>query len=81
MVITLATQLKKPVDTWGFILHDYWDYIPSIQLCLCYDRLGNIEEAIRYNNKAAEYKPNDRAVLYNIKYFHGIKEANDILPR
>lgn len=69
----LVTQLNKPVDTWGFILHDCWGYIPNMQLCLCYDRLGNIEEAIRYNNKAAQYKPNDEAVLYNIKYFKGIK--------
>lgn len=71
----LATQLNKPVDTWGLILHDCWDYIPNIQLCLCYDRLGNIEEAIKYNNIAAEYKPNDTAVLYNIKYFHDITKA------
>jgi len=76
----LATQLNKPVDTWGFILHDCWGYIPNIQLCLCYDRLGNIEEAIKYNNTAAEYKPNDTAVLYNIKYFQDINKANEILP-
>lgn len=66
---SLATQLKKPVNNWGFISHDYWDYIPNIQLCLCYDKTGDIEQAIKYNNKAAEYKPNDPAVLYNKKYF------------
>jgi len=72
----LATKLTKPTDTWGFILHDCWDYIPNIQLCLCYDRLGNIDEAIKYNKKAAEYKPNDTAVLYNINYFNNIKNYN-----
>lgn len=71
----IATQLHKPVDSWGFILHDYWGYIPNIQLCLCYDRLGNFEEAIKYNNIAAEYKPNDEAVLHNTRYFQEIKEA------
>lgn len=65
----LATQLEKPTDSWGFISHDYWGYIPNIQLCVCYDKLGKIEEAIKYNEKAAEYKPNDSAVSYNRSYF------------
>jgi glycosyltransferase involved in cell wall biosynthesis len=68
----IATELKKPVDSWGFISHEYWGYIPCIQICVCYDKLGMREEAIRYNNKAAEYKPNDPSVLYNRKYFENI---------
>lgn len=68
----LATQIEEPTDNWGFMLHDYFDYIPNMQLCLCYDRLRNIKEAIKYNNKAAECKPNDPAVLYNKKYFENI---------
>lgn len=74
----LATQLRKPTDTWGFILNDCWGYIPNIQLCLCYDRLGDIETAIKYNNKAAKYKPNDTAVQYNTEYFKNIKNPNKI---
>ena len=35
-----ATELEKPVDSWGFISHDYWGYIPCMQLCVCYDKLG-----------------------------------------
>lgn len=65
----LATQLQKPVNSWGFILHDYWDYIPNIQLSLCFYEIGNIQEAIKYNNKAAECKPEDPAVLHNKHYF------------
>ena len=43
-----------------------------MQLCVCYDKLGNVQEAIKYNNKAAEYKPNDPAVIYNKDYFQSI---------
>ncbi|MEW9096447.1 MAG: glycosyltransferase [Clostridiaceae bacterium] len=68
----LALELEKPVDSWGFISHDHWGYIPCMQLCVCYDKLGNIEEAIKYNNKAEEYKPNDSAVAYNKEYFESI---------
>ncbi|MBU5485215.1 glycosyltransferase [Clostridium sp. MSJ-11] len=70
----LALELEKPVDSWGFISHDHWDYIPCMQLCVCYDKLGNIEEAIKYNNKAEEYKPNDSAVAYNKEYFESINK-------
>lgn len=67
----LAANLDKPVDGWGFISHDFWGYIPNIQLSVCYDRLGNIPEAIKYNDKAYEYKPNSPAVLSNRRYFEG----------
>lgn len=70
----LATKLKKPENSWGFINHDSWGYIPCIELSVCYDKLGNIEEAIKYNNKATEYKPNDPSVLYNKKYFEGLEK-------
>ena len=69
----LATKLKKPENSWGFINHDSWGYIPCIELSVCYDKIGNIEEAIKYNNKAAEYKPDDPSVLYNKKYFEGLR--------
>jgi len=71
----IAIELKKPVDCWGFISHEYWDYIPCIQLCVCYDKLGNIEEAIKYNNKASEYKPEDFSVEYNRNYFKNAKTS------
>jgi glycosyltransferase involved in cell wall biosynthesis len=65
----VVLQLNQPVSSWGFMVQDCWGYIPCIQLCLCYDKLGNREEAIKYNNKAAEYKPYDKAVIFNRSYF------------
>lgn len=68
----MATELKKPVGSWGFFSHDCWGYIPCIQLCVCFDKMGNREAAIKYNDKAAEYKPEDPAVIYNKDYFERI---------
>lgn len=65
----IALQLEKPVEGWGFILHDYWDFIPNLQLSVCYDRLGKLDEAIKYNNQAAKYKPENCQVQRNILYF------------
>lgn len=53
----------------GFILPDCYGYIPAIQLCVCYDKLGKEEAAKMYNDKAGEYKPNATAFLYNKAYF------------
>ena len=66
-----AVNLTKPI-TQGFILNDYWDYIPNIQLCICNYRLGNIEKAIYYNEQAAKYKPDCNAVLYNKTFFEKV---------
>ena len=68
----LATSLEKPTDNWGFLLHDCWGYLPNIQLCVCYDKLGNIDEAIKYNDIAGKYKPYSTAVEYNKNYFKSI---------
>lgn len=68
----IATKLEKPEATWAPILHEYWDFTPCIELCVCYYRLGNIEEAIKYNDKAAEYNPNHPSVIQNKKSFKNI---------
>ncbi len=73
----LATKLKKPKNCWGFIQDDYWGFIPNIELCVCYFKLGNIEEAVKCNNKAAEYKPQDPAVIYNKQYFERLTAIPD----
>jgi glycosyltransferase involved in cell wall biosynthesis len=69
----LATQLERPKSSWGFILEDCWGFLPNIQLCVCYDREGDIEKAIKYNDVAAEYKPQAPAVLHNKSYFEELK--------
>lgn len=65
----LAVSIKPNINNGGFYNEDYSGYIPYIQLCVCYDRIGDIEKAIFYNNKAGELKPSSSSYLYNKKYF------------
>ncbi|MEL7609228.1 MAG: glycosyltransferase family 2 protein [Bacillota bacterium] len=53
----------------GFCEPDCYGYIPCIQLCVCYDRMGMHEKAREYNKEAARWKPDDPAVLFNEQYF------------
>lgn len=65
----LAANLEKPKDSWGFFSDPYWTWIPNIQLCVCYDKLGNHEKAFEYNEIARSYVPSNQSVLDNVKYF------------
>nr|WP_122011570.1 glycosyltransferase family 2 protein [Maliibacterium massiliense] len=64
---TLATSCTK--GNVGFIQPDCYDYIPWMQLCVCYDRMGDAARASAYNEKAGTVKPDDTAVAYNRAYF------------
>lgn len=53
----------------GFCLPDCYGYIPYMQLCVCYDRLGEREKAEAYNELAGQIKPDDPGYRYNLDYF------------
>ena len=57
-----------PPATQGFVLQDYWGYIPNIESCVCCCYLGEYERAEIYNEKAAEYKPDAGPVAHNRQY-------------
>lgn len=56
----------------GFVSPDAYGYTPNIQLCVCFSRMGEIKEAIEYNEKAASFKPDSEAVAKNRIYFSSI---------
>lgn len=64
----LATELEKPIDSRGFMDHASWTWIPHLQLCVCYDRLGMYELAFQHNEMAAKFIPDDPNVLQNRVY-------------
>lgn len=68
---TLATKLEKP-DTMGFLLNDYWDYIPNIELVVCYSINKDYKKASYHNQIAKKYKPKSKAVKHNEKYLKEI---------
>ena len=48
---------------------EYSDYIPLMQLCVIFDRLGEKEKARAYNELAGALRPDDPAVAHNRRYF------------
>ena len=57
----------------GFVHADYGGYIPYMQLCVIYDRLGDKKTAEHYNSLAGEIKPQSPEYLQNKAYFESLK--------
>ena len=53
----------------GFVNYDFCAFIPCMQLCVLYDRLGDYEKANEFNERAGKIKPDDKNYLNNKKYF------------
>jgi len=67
----IAANLS-PVDSAGFILQDYWGYIPNIESCVCACHLGDYVGAKIFNEQAATFKPDAAAIEINRKYLETI---------
>lgn len=70
----LNEALNKDYDisSGGFFSKDYYDFIPYIELCVCHYYLGNLDLAIKYNEKAGNIKPNNDSYLNNKAFFESI---------
>jgi glycosyltransferase involved in cell wall biosynthesis len=74
----LASRLKKPERSWGMVEYACWDYIPFVELCSCYYRVGQPDAALYYNSLALEVKPEDQMSLNNLIFLKGV--INGIFP-
>ncbi|MCU6763313.1 SPBc2 prophage-derived glycosyltransferase SunS [uncultured Roseburia sp.] len=73
-----ALNARRNPDNGAFMQQDCYDYIPNIQLCVCYDRLGRYEEAFKYHEKSMKIKPDAREVQLNISYFDKLKMSGKL---
>ncbi len=67
-----ALHAPKKEHSAGFVLPDCYDYVPFLQLCVCYDKLGDRKKAREYNEKAGACKPYSQSYLYNKRYFNSL---------
>ncbi len=65
----LARQVKPDLKSGAFVIKDCYDFLPALQLCVCYYRLNDIENAKHYHEIAKQIYPNDSSVQHNEKFF------------
>ena len=66
---TRALDCKNEVLSGAFVNTDYSEFIPCMQLCVLYDRLGEVEKANGFNERAGAVKPQSAEYLHNRQYF------------
>lgn len=65
----LATELPRPQNDSGFSREACWTWLPHVQLCVCYDRLGEYQKSREHHEIALRYRPDDKAILANQAFF------------
>ena len=63
-----AASRERDDRSGAFVQPDCYDYIPYLQLCVCYDRLGNLKKANFYNEKAWACRPQSKVCQNNHLY-------------
>lgn len=71
-----ATRLGSPDGITSAVEHEAWTWLPHLQLCVCYDRLGQLSAAQEHNEIAASYAPDHPSVLRNRAYFDGLAKRD-----
>lgn len=64
-----AINCNTDAKSGGFFNLDYGGFIPYMQLCVLYDRLGDYKRAYECNEAAGAIKPNNKNYLSNKQYF------------
>ena len=64
-----AMLTDAPISAGAFSCPAARDYIPSMQLCVCYDHLGDTMRAAQMNERALLIRPGDPAATANRAYF------------
>ncbi|WP_425060450.1 hypothetical protein SCACP_11630 [Sporomusa carbonis] len=70
----LATQLERPAEAWGLVNFSCWTWLPHLQLCVCYSRVGQYKLANEHNEMAAKYIPDDPRIHHNRNYLKSMLE-------
>ncbi|MFC5531837.1 glycosyltransferase [Cohnella yongneupensis] len=65
----LATKREPSEQTMGMRNRYASTWYPHLQMCVCYDRLGRLDEAYRHNEIAISYWPDHPSMLFNRRYF------------
>lgn len=76
----LALSCKPSDQTGAFMNQDCYGYLPCIQLCVCYDALGDHAAAEAYNRRAGGYK-DTQAYRHNLAYFAALAQHQEAPPR
>lgn len=67
-----AIEYDEIEENAGMVNLNCTTWLPNLQLCICYDKIGNYELAYHHNELARRYRPKDKHILYNKQYLESV---------
>ena len=64
--------LQAPRPEKGFCRENSRGYLPCLQLCVCWYRLGNYDKALYYHKEAGRWNPRGKEYLRNVPFFENL---------
>lgn len=61
----MAAVIERPKELLSAYQPEYYTWVPHLQLCVCYNALGDIKKAYEHNKKVLEYRPKDSRAVNN----------------
>ncbi len=74
------SDFERVRSTGALVNHAYYTWLPHLQLCVCYDRIGKYEQAYYHNEMARYHQPDLPSILQNKTYLEAILEQKGALP-
>ncbi|WP_195574229.1 glycosyltransferase [Paenibacillus sp. 1001270B_150601_E10] len=72
-----AVRTSVSRENLGFVNVACSTWLPHLQLCVCYDRVGQHQAAYDHNQKALQFRPNDKRMQHNKAYLEGLLGIGD----
>lgn len=77
----VALMCLQDKENMGMDSKEYYTWIPAIQLCVCYSRMGDYYTAYYYNELCASFVSDTEKVLYNRKFLSRmLQERGEPIP-
>lgn len=61
----IATKIRRPKDLTTSYQPEYYTWLPNLNLCVCYNAIGELERAYECNQEVLKYRPKDTRALKN----------------
>ncbi|SFE57346.1 Glycosyltransferase involved in cell wall bisynthesis [Paenibacillus catalpae] len=76
-----ALRAPRQEEAWSMQNTSCSTWLPHLQLCVCYDKLGQWLKAYEHNEIARAYRPDHPSVLHNKTYLEGLLLSDQSLDR
>jgi glycosyltransferase involved in cell wall biosynthesis len=63
----ICIQIRRPKDLLATFQPEYYTWLPCLNLCVCYNAVGDVKKAYDYNKRVLSYRPQDSRALNNEK--------------